>query len=147
MLELAQKSARAIAFEWRIGRGGEGEKRWSGDLEAMYGVARGTYDGSYESWKKLLHPDGWPAVKEALQHAQRTGEVAAEYRVVHPDGSVHWLQARGRMFFDGAGKPTRMVGFMQDVTDRRRAEDVVEIVRDATGERAHRLEPSSATAR
>src|SRR5260221_35987 len=123
MLELAQKSARAIAFEWRIGPGGEGENRWSSDLEAMYGLAPGTYDGSYESWKKLLHPDDWPAVKEALHHAQRTGEVAAEYRVVHPDGSVHWLQARGRMFFDGAGKPTRMVGFMQDVTDRRHAEE------------------------
>ena len=122
MLELAQKSARAIAFEWKIGDG-EGENRWSSDLEAMYGFAPGTYDGTFETWKKRLHPEDWPAIKEAVRHAQRTGEVASEYRVVHPDGSVHWLQARGRMFFDAAGSPTRMVGFMQDVTQRKQAED------------------------
>jgi len=122
MLDLAQKSARATAFEWRLGDGGGGN-RWSPDLEAMYGLVPGTYDGSFESWKKLVHREDWPAVKEAIQHAQRTGEVAAEYRVVHPDSSVHWLNARGRMFFDREGKPARMVGFMHDVTERRQAEE------------------------
>jgi PAS domain S-box-containing protein len=122
MLELAQKSAQAIAFEWRIGNG-QGQNRWSPDLEAMYGVAPGTYDGTFESWKKLVHPEDWPAVNEAIKHAHETGDVASEYRVVHPDGSVHWLQAKGRMLFDGEGRPTRMVGFMQDVTQRRQAED------------------------
>ena len=122
MLELAQKAARAIAFEWRIGDG-EGENRWSPDLEAMYGFAPGTYDGTYEAWNKVVHPDDWPAVKEAIKHAHRTGDVASEYRVVHRDGTVHWLQAKGRMFFDLAGKATRMVGFMQDVTERRHGEE------------------------
>jgi PAS domain S-box-containing protein len=122
MLDLAQKSARAIAFEWRIGEG-KGQNRWSPDLEAMYGLAPGTYDGSFESWKKLVYPDDWPALKEAIQHAQRTGDVDAEYRVVHPDGSVHWLQAKGRMFFDAERNPVRMVGFMHDVTKQRAAEE------------------------
>ena len=123
MLDLAQKSARATAFEWCIGTSGEGQNRWSPDLEAMYGLAPGTYDGSFETWKKLVHPDDWPAVKEAVKHAQHTGDVAAEYRVVHPDGSVHWLNAKGRMLFDREGKPVRMVGFMHDVTERRQAEE------------------------
>jgi PAS domain S-box-containing protein len=121
MLELAQKSARAIAFEWKIGES-EGENRWSPDLEAMYGFAPGTYDGTFETWKKCVHPEDWPAVKDAVRHAHSTGEVASEYRVVHPDGSVHWLQARGRMFFDAVGNATRMVGFMQDITERKQAE-------------------------
>jgi PAS domain S-box-containing protein len=122
MLELAQKSARAIAFEWKIGAG-EGENRWSPDLEAMYGFNPGTYDGSFDMWKKLVHAEDWPAVKEAIQRAMDTGEIAAEYRVVHAGGAVHWLQAKGRMLFDASGAPTRMVGFMQDVTSRRHAED------------------------
>ena len=122
MLELAQKSARAIAFEWRMGAG-EGENRWSPDLEAMYGFAPGTYDGSFEMWKKLVHPEDWPAVKEAIKRALSTGEVASEYRVVHLDGSVHWLQAKGRVFVGRDGKPARMVGFMQDVTQRKHAEE------------------------
>ena len=74
--------------------------------------------------EKLVHPEDWPAVKEAIKHAQRTGEVSSS-TVVHPDGSVHWLQAKGRMFFDAEGKPARMVGFMHDVTERRRAEEEV----------------------
>src|SRR5262249_29948009 len=122
MLDLAQKAAQAIAFEFKLGAG-EGENRWSSDLEAMYGVAPGAYDGSFEAWKKLVHPEDWPAVKEAIRQAHRSGDVASEYRVAHADGSVHWLQAKGRMFFDGAGNATRMVGFMQDITQRKQAEE------------------------
>jgi PAS domain S-box-containing protein len=123
MLELAQKAAQAIAFEWRLGADGPDRNRWSPELAAMYGIAPEAYDGSLEQWKKLVHPEDWPAVKEAIKHAQQTGEVSAEYRVVHPDGSVHWLHAKGRMFFDAQRNPVRMVGFMHDVTQRRHAEE------------------------
>ncbi|TMH59762.1 MAG: PAS domain S-box protein [Betaproteobacteria bacterium] len=120
MLDLAQKAARAVAFEWRVGE--EGENRWSPDLEAMYGIPTGSYDGTYESWKRLIYPDDWPNVRAAIKSAQASGEVAAEYRVVHSGGAIRWLQAKGRMFFDPEGKPTRIVGFMLDVTDRHVAE-------------------------
>ena len=122
MLDLAQKAARAVAFEWRIGSG-EGQNRWSPDLEAMYGLTPGTYDGTYETWKKLVFPEDWPAVKAAIRRANETGDVAAEYRVIHSEGTVHWLQAKGRMFFDTERKPTRLVGFMLDVTERHQAEE------------------------
>ena len=122
MLDLAQKVARAVAFEWRIGAG-EGQNRWSPDLEAMYGLKPGTYDGSFDSWKKLVHPEDWPSVKTAIKRAIDSGDVATEYRVVHSDGSAHWLQAKGRMFFDADGNPVRMVGFMLDVTERHYAEE------------------------
>ena len=122
LLDLAQKVARAVAFEWRVGAG-EGANRWSPDLEAMYGIAPGSYDGTYESWKKLVSPQDWPKAREAIKAAQQTGEVDAEYRVIHPGGAIRWLQAKGRMFFDPEGKPTRVVGFMLDVTDRRLAEE------------------------
>jgi len=122
MLDLAQKAARAVAFEWRIGAG-EGENRWSPDLEAMYGIAAGSYDGTYESWKKLVYPEDWPTVRAAIKSAQASGDVDAEYRVVHKAGTLRWLQAKGRMFFDPDDKPTRVVGFMLDVTDRHLAEE------------------------
>ena len=47
------------------------------------------------------------ALNAALDRAAQTGEVAAEYRVLHRGGRVHWLQARGRIFFDPEGKPAR----------------------------------------
>jgi len=122
MLDLAQQAARAVAFEWRIGAG-EGENRWSPDLEAMYGIPPGSYDGTYESWKKLVYPEDWPKVRAAIKAAGESGDVAAEYRVVHKGGTIRWLQAKGRMFLDPERKPVRVVGFMLDVTDRRQAED------------------------
>ena len=122
MLDLAQKAARAVAFDWYIGAR-ESENRWSPDLEAMYGLDPGTFDRTFQGWKKLVHPDDWPAVKLAIKRAHESGDVAAEYRVIHKDGTVHWLQAKGRMFFDAEGRPDRMVGFMIDVTDRRHAEE------------------------
>jgi PAS domain S-box-containing protein len=122
MLDLAQKAARAAAFEWRIGAGGGGN-RASANLDAMFGLAPGAGNGTFETWKELIHPDDWPAVNDAIAHARDSGDFAAEYRIVHPDGAVRWLQAKGRMFFDDAGSPARIVGFMVDVTERRHAEE------------------------
>jgi PAS domain S-box-containing protein len=124
LLDLAQQAARAVAFDWYIGAR-ESENRWSPELEAIYGLEPGTFDRSYRGWKNLIHPDDWPSVKAAINRANESGDVAAEYRVLHRDGTVHWLQAKGRMFFDAKGQPERMVGFMIDVTDWRQAEEAV----------------------
>ena len=138
MLDLAQEAARAVAFEWRIGAG-EGENRWSPDLEAMYGLSPGAYDGTYESWKKRIYPEDWPSVRAAIASAQKTGDVDAEYRVLHRGGALRRLQAKGRMFFDRDGTPTRIVGFMLDVTDRHVAEAELRRMEDQL-RRAQRLE-------
>ena len=87
------------------------------------GVQPGTFDGTYEGWKKLVHPDDWPAVKIAIKRAQETGDVATEYRVIYRDGSVHWLRGKGRMFFDAEGQPERNVGFIFDITDWHQAQE------------------------
>jgi len=122
MLDLAQKAARAVAFDWHIGAR-ESENRWSPELETMYGLEPGTFDRTYQGWRKLIHPEDWPSVKQAIEHAHKTSDVAAEYRVIRKDGAVRWLQAKGRMFFDADRRPERMVGFMIDVTVRRQAEE------------------------
>jgi len=124
MLDLAQKAARALALDWYIGER-ESQNRWSPEVDAMYGLQPGGFDGTYASWKKLVHADDWPAVRLAIKRAQVTGDVATEYRVIHQDGSVHWLRVKGRMFFDDQGQPARIVGFMFDVTDQRQAEQAV----------------------
>lgn len=119
LLDLAQKSAGAIAFDWYIQ---QEINYWSPEQEALFGLAPGTFDGTYKTWKKMMAPD-WPIVVDALKHAHETGKVTAEYRVVWPDGSLHWLSTNGRMFFDEAGEPVRMVGFTSDVTRRKTVEE------------------------
>src|SRR4029077_1708182 len=111
LLELAQRAAHAMAFDWYIQKD---LNTWSSGQEALYGLSLGTFDGKYESWKKLIHPDDWPLIVKAVKHSHETGNISAEFRIVWPDGSVHWLVARGQMFMDAEGRPYRMVGFTAD---------------------------------
>lgn len=120
LLDLAQKSAGAMAFDWYVQKE---INYWSPEQESLFGLAPGTFDGTYKSWKKMMYVPDWPMVVAAIQHANQTGEVTAEYRVVWPDGSLHWLSTNGRMFFDETGAPYRMVGFTADVTRRKNVEE------------------------
>jgi len=120
LLDLAQKSARAMAFDWYIQ---QDVNFWSPEQEALYGLQPGSFDGTYQSWKRLIYPPDWPLLLKAINHAHGTGEVAVEFRVKWPDGSLHWLATNGQMFFDDQGKPFRMVGFTADVTRRKLVEE------------------------
>jgi PAS domain S-box-containing protein len=120
LLELAQKSAGAMAFDWYVNAE---INYWSPEQEGLFGLASGTFDGTFKTWKKMMYPPDWPVVVEAIKRAEQTGEVVAEYRVIWPDGSLHWLATNGRMFFDDKGEPFRMVGFTSDVTRRKLAEE------------------------
>ena len=91
--------------------------------------------GTTEEWTDYLqavaviHPDDQPAVLKAVAAATRLEDptpYAMEYRIVHPDGSLRWVYARGRSTIVGAG-PTRRVasfdGTVADITDRKRTEE------------------------
>jgi PAS domain S-box-containing protein len=132
MLELAQKSARIAAFEWRRMPSPAGS-RWptswtvsvSRELEEMFGVQSGRFDGSFESWKKLIHPDDWPKVKRDIASATHTGEMSLQYRVSGPKSEPRWLESKGRVLRDADGQPERVSGFVQDVTKRHAAEEAL----------------------
>jgi PAS domain S-box-containing protein len=120
LLDLAQKSARAMAFDWYIQ---QEVNVWSPQQEALYGLPPGSFDGTYQSWKKLIYPADWPLLLKAITHAHETGDVSVEFRVKWPDGSLHWLATNGQMFFDDQGKPFRMVGFTADISRRKTIEE------------------------
>lgn len=120
IIDLAQKAANAMAFDWYIQ---QDVNTWSPEQEALYGLPPGAFDGRYDSWKKLIHPDDWPEVVKTLKSAHENGIIATEFRVVWPDGSVHWLSANGQMLMDKEGQPYRMVGFTADATPRKLAEE------------------------
>ena len=120
LLDLAQRSARAMAFDWYIQ---QEVNVWSPQQEALYGLPPGSFDGTYQSWKKLIYPPDWPVLLKAITHAHETGDVSVEFRVKWPDGSLHWLATNGQMFFDHHGKPFRMVGFTADISRRKTIEE------------------------
>ena len=79
-------------------------------------------------WKELCHPEDWPEAQQKLA-AHFDGETpsyAAEYRMRNKKGSWIWIGCRGKVIErDADGTPLRMVGYIQDVSGRRRSENAL----------------------
>ncbi len=90
-----------------------------------------------------LHEEDRERVARQLDEAiapDAGGDYDVEYRMVWPDGSVHWTNARGRVYFDGAGaarRAVRMIGVEADITARKNAERELRLWADAFRHCAH----------
>lgn len=109
-------------FAWCPGHRSE----WSHTLEALYGFPPGGYDGTYEAWLDRLHPDDRAHAADQVALAFQTGRCLVALRTIWPDGSVHWLQIRGRVESDGAGVAARLVGVTIDLTELKRSEEALQ---------------------
>jgi PAS domain S-box-containing protein len=117
-LELAQRAGRIGTFDWDIP---PGAVRLSEMSEKLFGFRPGTFDGTFESATRIVHPQDLERVKTALKRAvARKTELEIEFRITRPDGAIRWLIAKGKVLVDAAGKPVRMVGVNQDITERKR---------------------------
>src|SRR5262245_59076835 len=99
-LRLALEAGRMGTWDWDISAG---KVTWSESLEAIHGLAPGTFPGTVEAYQQDIHPDDRERVLRAIREALEGGEDHhLEYRLVWPDGSVHWVETRGRLFRDEA---------------------------------------------
>jgi PAS domain S-box-containing protein len=96
---------------------------WSPGLEALHGLAPGTFDGTFAAFKRDIHPDDWAEVERRIARTLQDGaDHHIEYRIASASGEVKWVEGRGKLHCDEAGRPLRMVGVCADVTERKRAE-------------------------
>lgn len=121
VLELALEAGRAGVFDWSIP---DNKITWSPQLEALYGVPQGTFEGGFEHWEKRVHPDDArrviPQFDRALQDKRQ--DIGYDFRSVQPDGSFRWLHGQARFSYDTSGHPLRMIGINVDIHERRQAE-------------------------
>ena len=119
-LRLAQWAARIGTFDLNLRTGVD---IWTPETEALYGLPPGGFAGTLTAFENLLHPDDRQRVIDFTHEMMRTGQpIEGEWRVVWPDGSVHWIAGRGQVFMNESGEPSRMLGVNIDVTDRKLAE-------------------------
>jgi PAS domain S-box-containing protein len=90
---VAADAARMGTWEWTIATG---RVTWSPSLEALHGLAPGTFPGTYEAFQADVHPDDRAAVERAVTEALESGEHRVEYRIIRPDGAVRWVRAAAR---------------------------------------------------
>ena len=142
-LRLAMEIVNMGTWDWDITTN---QIVWSGNVEAVHGLTPGTFDGRYESWLALVHPDDRARVAELVDLALRdgVGRYDAELRICRPDSAIRWLRACGQVYHDHLGAPARMVGTVIDVSERRWAEDQLRRAHDMAEEARAAAEAASA---
>ena len=115
-LALALSAARLGTWTWDIAAG---TTIWDVRLEELHGLAPGGFGGTFEDWLASLHPGDRA---ECLARVERAladpGPYSLLHRTIWPDGSLHWVECRGKVLTDGAGVPTGTIGVAFDVTER-----------------------------
>jgi len=120
-LRLGLQAARMGTWDWNIP---ENRFIWSANMEALFGLAPGEFDGSYEQFVARLHPDDRDRVLKAINAAMTPGaDYDIEFRVLYPDGTIRWALSQGKVFYDAIGQPIRMSGVDLDITSRKLIEE------------------------
>ena len=100
-----------------------GKLEWSDEFLKIWGVAQRPSHGTAELLLSLVHPDDRAKFMEGRDAAlDRRTNLPLDFRIIRPDGEERILHREYGVMFDSAGKPTRMFGTVQDVTERKRVE-------------------------
>ena len=119
-LILAQQAAKIGTFEWNLTTG---EVIWSQELETLYGVEPGEFDGNYDTWIQTLHPDDRPDIELILQQAlTQQRAIATEFRILSHPQSPRWIGVKSNVFYNPDGTPQRIVGIHMDITEKKQLE-------------------------
>jgi PAS domain S-box-containing protein len=109
--------------------------RWSENLESVHGLPPGTFDGTFGSYEREIHDEDRDRVLASIRRAVEEGVPhEVEYRIVAPDGTVRWVEGKGRVEYEH-GRPVRLTGICMNVTRRKEAE----LARLVAAEEAGRL--------
>ena len=96
---------------------------WSSRCEELFGFAPGTFDRTYEAFEACFHPEDRDSVRQAINYARLSRQdYHQEFRIVWSDGSIHWLESKGKLFYNEAGEAVRILGTVVDISDRKLAE-------------------------
>ena len=121
-LQLAAQAAKLGIWDWDIG---QNRLIWDEQMYKIYGLEPSQTGETLETWQKTLHPADLEQANLAWMAALK-GErdfKDAIFRVIHPDGSIHWVEGHGVIERDTGGTPIRMIGVNADVTNRVTAEN------------------------
>jgi len=117
----AQQVAHIGSWEWTIG---DHRITWSDELYRLFGLEPGS-GMDYEAYLARLHPVDAARTRALVSRAADDGEAFSfDHRVVWDDGTVRWLHGRGRVVAGADGRPVRMVGTAQDITERHKLDEL-----------------------
>ena len=99
---------------------------WSPQWYKLLGYQDGELEASFSNFNAFLHPDDLEKVKEnARAHFEERVPFDMEYRLKTKSGEYRWFRGRGQALWDDQGKPTRMSGSIQDISERKQADEAL----------------------
>lgn len=122
-LERSQDFANIGTWDWSIETG---SLFWSDKIWPLFGYDKKVTETTYDNFMAAIHPDDRQMVGDAVMGCVEKGEdYNIEHRVIWPDGSTRWLHESGDVVLNKDGKPTHMLGVVQDITKRKNAEQAM----------------------
>ncbi len=119
-LGLAQQAGKIGTFEWNLLTD---RVTWSIELEALYGLAPGSFDHSNTHWLDTIYPEDRPKVEAELNKSRQLRQgLDLEFRIVDPDNNIQWIAIKSNIFLDRTGNPTRTIGMHMDITEKKQLE-------------------------
>ncbi|GEM_PF-666176 len=120
-LSLATESVRIGIWEYDL------EKNtllWDERMCALYGIRPEDFSSAYEAWERGVHPEDLAAARAELEDALAgKKEFHTQFRVVWPDGQIHFVEAHAVVQRAANGTPLRAIGVNWDISERKRAEE------------------------
>lgn len=119
--EIVTRTTSDVIWDWNLIRN---TIWWNENLQTVFGYSLAEFGESAESWTSRIHPDDEPVVRSGIQAAIDGGEQiwSSEYRFRRRDGTYASVFDRGQILRDENGRPVRMIGAMQDISERKQAE-------------------------
>ena len=97
---------------------------WSDNLCRIHGLTPGEFDGRFETAMSFIHPEDLPGIEETVQvQMEKKQSLTFNYRIITRNGDVRNFHSEQNIHFDGEGEIERVVGVIQDVTERLRLDE------------------------
>jgi len=119
-LQEAQRIARLGNWEWNIIAG---EEQWSEEMFRLLGLVPDKDRITHETLENAIHPEDRDLVLQAIEQTIYNDKpYQIEFRILRGDGHIRYVQAFGKLIRETTGRPMRLLGTAQDITERKQAE-------------------------
>jgi PAS domain S-box-containing protein len=120
-LSLALQSAEVGTWSWDIPKD---RIVWDEHLHTLFGIPAGSFSGLYETFINFLHPDDRQCAENAIRAAlKERDEYQDEFRIIHPDSSIHHMASKGHVYRDDNGTVVKMAGICWNITKQKKFEE------------------------
>ncbi|WP_437971984.1 PAS domain-containing protein [Sorangium sp. So ce260] len=122
-LRLALRAGQTGVWDWDFSTG---RVVWSDEMYGVFGLPPGAFEGTFEAFERMVHPDDRKRVQAEVEAAiEGRAGYDNEFRIVRPDGQSRWISNLGIVRHGEARKPRSMVGTATDITEKRAAADAI----------------------